>query len=151
MGLAGQLHSDSIDVRYVRVARQFGSACSGAAGTPNLVGTPIPTLGSQASYRVQGVNGYVFWVFGFSRTQWLGQPLPLPVPLAGAPGCDVNVSMDVVLPPMPATVPVRLTIPAVPALVGFELYTQAFVTDALSGSIAPLVTSRGMTIPINDL
>jgi hypothetical protein len=128
---------------YTRgVFTQFGTACDGTNGIDRHLGANgPPDTGRTVSPRLDGgpANAPVLLVFGFSAISWLGIPLPLAVP--GAPGCWLNVAMDVTFPAATnssGTVLFNVGIPDDRTLIGTRVYTQYLSVD-------PGANSFGMT------
>jgi hypothetical protein len=124
----------------------FGAGCDGGNGPDVHSGAGRPEIGLTATWQVIGGPPSVpaVLVLGASNTNWLGVPLPLPVP--GAPGCALLASMDVSLPAATgsggvATMP--LPLPAVPSLIGGHVYTQ-FVCVDLGANQAGISVSNGL-------
>jgi hypothetical protein len=83
-------------------------------------------------------------VLGASRTSWLG--IPLPLPLANAPGCFLNVAMDATFPVVTGVGGVALlpvTIPNDRNLIGGHVYTQ-FVCVDLGANQLGVSASNGL-------
>jgi CubicO group peptidase (beta-lactamase class C family) len=115
----------------------YGSGCQGSAGVPGHAGFGTPEVGQGFSLRVANVPSatLAFACVGFSRTSWFGNPLPLPV--GGAPGCDLLSSSDFVLSTLTnagaGAIPVN--VPANQAYLGLHLYSQYAVLDASANSL----------------
>lgn len=129
---------------------EFGAGCAspgnsapdlGAIGTPQIGTTQIVTADNVAA------NGLGIFVFGLSKTDYLGNPLPLS--LGG--GCQFLVAGDLLEPlVIPATGPaaIALPIPNDLALRGTVLYTQYAQYDVNSPATIPYVVSEGGILPI---
>ena len=129
---------------------EFGSGCASPNSTvPDLGAIGTPQLGTTAIITADNVapNGLGIFVFGYSKTSYLGGSLPLG--LGG--GCDLLVAADLlqplVLPPSGSTA-FALSIPNNTALQGFVLYTQFAQFDANSPATIPYVLSEGGILPI---
>jgi hypothetical protein len=121
----------------------LGSACAGSAGTPDIVGLGVPTLGAQ--YRVKleraRVNTGAGLALGVSNRAWGAVPLPFAIP---GSSCFVNVSLDVQL-AAPTNARgealIVLPIPALPHLLGGGFFAQWLIADSFQP--AGIVTTRG--------
>lgn len=107
----------------------FGSACGVPTATGHLqlasagvVGQPV-LLAADMAPLPQGVG---LLLLGWSRTQWNGAALPLPLAPFGYPGCDLLVSLDATLPAAHTVNPTLIPIgtPTQPALAGVWLHAQ---------------------------
>ncbi len=121
----------------------FGSACAGTAGTPDILGLGVPTLGAQYRIRLERarVNTGAALSIGVSNTLWGAVPLPFAIP---GTSCFVNASLDVLL---PAQTDARgqammvIAIPALTHLLGAPFYVQWLIADSFQP--AGVVTTRG--------
>ncbi|MCU0863664.1 MAG: hypothetical protein MUC36_07740 [Planctomycetes bacterium] len=131
----------------------FGTGCPTTTGPVGLTARSLPYVGLNFDQRITGAPAAALLgiiVFGNSNTLWGAAPLPLSLASVGAAGCNLNVSVDV-----PATVPLgggvgdlTWTLPNLPAAVGVQFFTQAFVFDPASPLQFPIGASvgRGFTI-----
>ncbi|HEB53907.1 MAG TPA: hypothetical protein ENI87_11700, partial [bacterium] len=111
--------------------------CSATSGflTPALGNQGLPQLGGSYDVTLSDALGTAFGVLasGLSNTTWNGSPLP--APLAGAPGCDLLVSpdvLDMVITSAGGTASRTFGVPNTASLVGFELFHQYAVLDAVN-------------------
>jgi hypothetical protein len=126
----------------------FGVGCSGSTA-PVLAGVGTPQLGQTMVLSVTQAlpNGLGLFVFGMSRTQHLGAPLPLA--LGG--GCQLLVAADLI---DAAAIDANgaasavVIVPSDPLLVGVALHTQFAQFDPASPASLPFVLSNAGTLPI---
>ncbi|MFK7742751.1 MAG: LVIVD repeat-containing protein [Planctomycetota bacterium] len=110
--------------------------CSGgSAQTPALGSLGLPTLSSSYDVTLAGAlpTQFAVMVSGFSDSIFSGGALPLPLP--GAPGCDLLVSPDVLdlyITDASGMAAATFNIPASPANIGFSLYHQWAVVDGIN-------------------
>ncbi|MEM7205265.1 MAG: SBBP repeat-containing protein [Planctomycetota bacterium] len=113
----------------------FGAGCAGTIGTPVLSASTTPALGTPLDLVVAPAapSRPSFGIVGASRTSLGAVSLPVALGPAGAPGCTLFVSLDVVVPLPPApggpATPWRLLIPGDPALLCQQLFLQVVVPD----------------------
>jgi hypothetical protein len=120
----------------------FGSGCAGSAGTPSLAAAfgSLPFLGGSFTLRLGALppagNAAVV-LLGRSRTLWGPTPLPLRLAAAGAPGCDLLVSPDFLLPVVNTGGTAQLVLPLCDcaSLLGAVFYNQAFVVDPTANAL----------------
>jgi hypothetical protein len=123
----------------------FGSGCNGTAGLPLIGSRGVPTIGGYWGVTLSNARASTgaLLAIGASNTTWGAVPLPFAIP--GAPGCAVNVSIDVPLSTNTnaagrTAVYFRLT--AQPYFIGASIYMQWFVVDA-GANAANLVSTQG--------
>lgn len=110
----------------------IGAGCPGTLGVPGNVATTPPTLGGAATITVDKLPlGIAVLAIGFSRALSAIGPLPVDLGLIGMPGCPLRVSFEATLTMAGAGTSASLAfgVPATPALVGTQLYTQALSLD----------------------
>ncbi|MEM7201566.1 MAG: kelch repeat-containing protein [Planctomycetota bacterium] len=130
----------------------FGTGCAGTVGLPVLAAEAgsRPWAGSTFALAVSGAGpGAAVLVLGASDSTWRTLSLPLPLASAGAPGCSLLVSLDVVV-PIGAGGRVGLTLPATPVLTGGVFFGQAVVADAGANPLG-LVFSGGLGATVGSL
>jgi hypothetical protein len=73
----------------------YGAGCLGINGVITQGASGHPDIGSVVNYNVINgpVNSLAILVLGFSNTNWLG--IPLPLPLVQAPGCSIYTDLVV--------------------------------------------------------
>jgi hypothetical protein len=150
---ATSFNSNGLKVRFQFAPLEmveFGTGCAspnnvapdlGAIGTPQIGTTTIVTADNVAA------NGLGVFVFGYSKTDYLGGALPLG--LGG--GCELLVSADLLQPlvlPASGSTAWPLSIPNNTALQGAVLYTQFAQFDVNSPATFPYVLSEGGILPI---
>lgn len=109
----------------------FGVGCPGTNGVPVLRADAGPRLGRVFAPTIQNLvpqAPIAIVVTGFSRTDWLGQPLPLDAGLLGIPGCSLFVAADQidVIGAGGGTGAMALFIPTDPYFLGVNFYQQGF-------------------------
>ncbi len=127
---------------------RYGNPCQGV--TIGNVGVPV--IGSSFAVTLQGASPGrpALLLLGASRTTWNGLPLPFPLAVVGAPGCELLAAGDVTI--VVATggageAQVTLTVPPVQDLVGAELFGQWAVRAAGSNALG-LLFSDGAAMTI---
>jgi hypothetical protein len=131
----------------------YGSGCGSpnlafAPITPPLIGTTNQSVISNAPVQLAAVT------IGWSKTSWLGLPLPLELTVIGMPGCYVHQSQDIlglaVAPGVaPSTLQYDLPIPADLNLLNLHVYMQA-VALAPGYNGRELITSNGIDLTIGN-
>ena len=111
----------------------FGKGCAGSKGTPTMVFGGYPTQGNKTfSVKMQGgpANAGALLILGFNRLTWGATPLPWQIP--GAPGCNLQVSPDIILPAVlngAGAFNLQTGVPVSNAVRGLHLMVQFGVTD----------------------
>jgi hypothetical protein len=103
--------------------------------------------------RLSGASPNVpaFLILGQSTLSWFGNTLPLAMGPFGAPGCDLNVSLDFYVPAMTTatgTISLPLFIPNDPRLVGFTRFVQWLAADAAQTNPLPVAFSEAMVVQV---
>lgn len=130
----------------------FGTGCAGATRrTPVLGFFGVPTIGQNMVLMLRNGlgGGNAFVSVGISDTLMNGVPLPIDLGPAGAPGCRVLASMEMVVGvPIDPTGESNLTlpIPAQPALVGASFFDQWFVLDPGANALQLVLSNGGKGI-----
>jgi hypothetical protein len=129
----------------------FGQGCAGLGARVPLLAPmsgALPRVGALFTVAVSRlpVLGTVLplGMLGFSRTQWLQVPLPLDLSPFGWPGCDLLVSLDVIV-PLASNADLaswQLGIPADLAFVGQSFYQQGLII-VVSGTSTNVLMSNG--------
>jgi CubicO group peptidase (beta-lactamase class C family) len=124
----------SLRTHVVGTYTAFGAGCAGTAGTPLHTGRPTPEVGQAMTLVVGSARAStpLMWMLGFSRTLWNGIPLPLPLNLLGAPGCNLLVAPDITFSSVSSSAGIGsldLALPASPALIDAHLYSQVAPFD----------------------
>ncbi|MBK9387391.1 MAG: hypothetical protein IPN34_21460 [Planctomycetes bacterium] len=131
----------------------FGAGCAGTNGTPVLGASAgsLPRVGATFQMALSAISTHVlsqsFGTLGVSTTQWQGLPLPLPIG-AGAPGCQVLVSIDDVLPltRVGSSASWSLAIPFDPQYLGVQLAVQGLVLDPGANALGLVVSNGGRLV-----
>jgi hypothetical protein len=135
----------------------FGSGCPLAGGVlPRIGATFVPRLGQNFAINLSQVPDQrpAALVLGLSDTAWAGTPLPLPLSSFGAPGCQLFVSIDVLVGTVTAAAgmgraaaSVVLALPPQPAVVGQTFYAQWGVGND-PGAASFIAGTQGLRIVI---
>lgn len=128
-----------IEVFDRAVAKIFGTGCGNGAGVPVLapVSGSVPVLARNFNLELSSIpttqGASLFGLVGFSRTSWVGVPLPQDLAFINAPGCTQYVSIEALLqvPHAGGTATWDIFIPNDMSLSGLEFFLQALVIDAL--------------------
>lgn len=136
----------------------FGTGCaplSGGAPTLTQVPTTSPRLGQTLGVRVGNLPQLITVTvpfFGFSRTEWSGQPLPLNLANYGMPGCtlDAQLFTNSVAIGFVGYADWSLSIPNIPDFAGLNLYFQAFVALNNSGNAAGGVMTNAARVILGN-
>lgn len=126
-----------------------GTACAGSAGQATLAIVPgkLPWLGDTIETTVSKVpnNGPVAMFLGFSNSTWGSFSLPLPLAGAGAGGCQLYASIDLVTVAQTSGDTARwgLPLPNTASLAGLDFYLQAFVFDAPANALGAVFSDLG--------
>jgi hypothetical protein len=94
-----------------------------------------PWIGSTLQVDLLNLPWIPFWapfgLAGLSNTAWLGAPLPLDLTSIGMTGCQLLVSLDVIIPLVKNgnTARWQLAIPYSASLVGMHVYMQGAVVE----------------------
>jgi hypothetical protein len=126
----------------------FGAGCVGTRGVPLLQTSTWsrPELGGVAAFDLTNLpHALAVMAAGFSRTQSGAQPLPLSLQPFGMPGCDLRVSPDanVLVVGSGNAASWFLPVPSLPALLGVELFVQAFAFDPAANAAGVTVSNGG--------
>ncbi|HEX6812357.1 MAG TPA: S8 family serine peptidase [Planctomycetota bacterium] len=116
---------------------QFATPDLGNSGVPDIGGSYAVTLGSALA------NTPVLLVSGFSDQIYSGVPLPLPLP--GAPGCNLLVAADVLFLQFASaagTSSFPIAVPASVGLIGTQLFHQWAVFDPVN-ALGLVVSNAG--------
>ncbi len=145
---AGNATAVSDTIRYAILPQVFGAGCAGAAGTPDISVSGIPTLGGSMTIASTPTSAATSSLYlGFQSQSWLGLPLPLDLGLVGIAGCSVHVSLDIALYSGP-NAPIPLPIPADPLFGDAEVFFQWIHFADPSGRL--LVPSPGVRVTLNN-
>lgn len=114
----------------------YGAGCAGTLGVPTLAAQAgsRPVLGTTFSAEVDNLaNGLAVVVVGESRDAWGALALPLDLGVVNAAGCDLlaepAVSVPVASGAPTAAATWSIPVPGNAALIGYELFVQAFSLD----------------------
>lgn len=130
-------------------ASTFGNGCSTSTyGIPDLQAATLPRIGTTFDAHVDhAAPGATIFCIGWSHTNWLNFPLPLPLgPFGLDPNCTAYTSSDVVVWVIQGTgvADYTLPIPLSPSFAGATLYFQAASLDFALPSAMPIATSNGL-------
>lgn len=135
-GWSGTLYYGTNNVTNLAGYGWFGPGCNGTNGRTTIVNTTEPQIGGTLSTNLNNLPfGIGVMVLGLSNTVSGGViPLPLDLGILGAPGCPLRVSLDVTdtVVGVGTTATWSFAIPSNPLLMGFKLYNQAAVLDAIN-------------------
>lgn len=109
----------------------YGQGCLGTNGVPSLRAAAGPRLGLPFTPQLTQLLPFApiaIVATGFSRTTWLGQPLPFDAGVLGMPGCSLFASPDQidVIGASNGTGTMFLSIPGDPYFLGVPFYQQGF-------------------------
>ncbi|MFK7741095.1 MAG: S8 family serine peptidase [Planctomycetota bacterium] len=118
---------------------------------PSIGNSGLPQLGSSYGVTLSDALANTFAVLasGFSDSTWSGGSLPAPLP--GAPGCDLLVDplvLDAVATGAAGAGNVSFNVPSSTSLVGFEVFHQWGVLDAVNA--AGLVLSNAARASVGN-
>ncbi|MCA8953417.1 MAG: hypothetical protein KDE27_28145 [Planctomycetes bacterium] len=143
-------HHTGFQFPVVGSISQFGTACSGSYGVPYFFCPGSPFVGETLPFITANLNptAVPFVILGVSNQSYLGNTLPASLSSYGAPGCDLLVSADLLL---PATnyngtgyttfqLPLGLPPSATPLL-----YAQGMVLDPVANQLG-IVLAEGVAI-----
>lgn len=126
-----------------------GSGCSGSGGANVLTAKSLPWIGSVCRSEASGMpaNGFAFVVLGFG---------PLAIPLAtispqGGPGCDLQVTLDVLdtKPLVAGRVSLAIAIPDTTAFVGITVRQQVLPVELdLAGNVVGFTATNPLALTI---
>ncbi len=146
---AGQFRSDvwQYDSEYLAAAGTYGGGC----GQPplHLVPDPAarPILGTTAGVDLQFAPLSAFVALGWSRSRMGPEVLPYSLAPFGMPGCDLWTSAQTSAQPVTSlgagTARCDVSLPNLPAVVGIEVFLQAWGFDATANA-AGIVVSNGV-------
>jgi len=133
-------------------AEQYGAGCVGSIGAPGLalVAPSTPVIGTTMNLQVSNVPGVIIpaiGAMGYSRTSWLGLPLPFDLAPLGWPGCQQLVSTVETVAAITTTSTAQTTVPVpyLPPIVGVAFHAQAFVLYHPSGvAVSNALTARAL-------
>jgi len=139
---------------FPATARSYGNGCRGSAGNPTITPEPggLPWLGGEYRHRLSNAPAAtpVILGIGLSDSWWAGVPLPFDLSPIGMTGCSLLVSPDVTITQQTdasGIARLRVFVPNQPSMLGAEVFTQAFVADALANRFAA-TTSNAVALQI---
>ncbi len=153
---AGRVQVWSGKVKLVLASyKAFGTGCgSGSGGSVivPLLTASAPALGSNWQLDVTNLKPRTtgLLLFGFSKTIWGGNQLPLSLAFMGMPGCSLLVSFDVALPigdQGNGRFRLLSPVPRNTAFKGSTFHNQVWVLDSAANA-AGIATSNGGTAVI---
>ncbi|MFK7740008.1 MAG: kelch repeat-containing protein [Planctomycetota bacterium] len=117
------------------IAAPYGQGCATSVGVPTLAPASVPQLGT--TYQLDLANGALSSVgvvaHGLSNLELQpGVGLPLDLAAAGIAGCRLETSAELLITEVLSSGAAQslFVVPATPALVGVELFSQALILDA---------------------
>lgn len=125
----------------------LGQGCAGSQGASTLTAISAPRLGQILHGRADRVPGaFGVLLVGANASSWGPIPLPMDLAMAGAPGCHLRTSVEL-LAPFVANGGLgtwSLAMPTDPSQIGLILHCQALLSDptanafgaVLSGAVA---------------
>jgi hypothetical protein len=134
--------------------KMFGTGCAGSGGIPgiDLDAGSVPRVNSTFAFKITNLPsqpGFYYVVIGFSKTSWLGLPLPYDLTNVGLWGCTAYISVDIVIPTshMGTMSTFVISVPNDPSLGGQTFFAQGVTMDF---GINPFggATSNGLEFPI---
>lgn len=145
--LAGNVSAASASIYYYKPSTVFGASCDGSLGTPTIGQTGIAKLGGAVKFDVGNTAAAVKrLVLGFSKTSYLGLPLPLDLGLVGSPGCTLNVSADFTLQSGAAST-CNVVVPNDASLADVHVYLQWLLLGDPSGKL--VIGTQGLDVNLN--
>jgi hypothetical protein len=127
----------------------FGTGC----GTAQQFAFGDPSIGGTSTYQVFGpASAPAVLNIGFSRTNWLGVPLPLDLGIIGAPGCSLYTGATIGLPLLTSTegfADLDISVAPFREIVGLVFVTQFFVAAPGANSLG-VVTSDAVVTSIGE-
>jgi len=113
-----------------------------------LGNTGLPQLGGSFSIDLSGAlaSAPSFLINGVSNTTWGPVPLPLDLSGAGASGCNLLVSFDLISPAVSdagGAASVRIPLPNDSRLLGFKLHGQWMTVDKPANRLGLVFTGGG--------
>lgn len=134
-------------IRHDGWGEQYGSGCPGSSGVPFLRWQSQPRLGSVFVAYIGNLSASctdLLGIIGLSRTSTLGQMLPMNLSGIGMTNCNLNVSLDGLLPfYVQNGYGAYFGIPDAPVLYQLEFFIQGLAYEA-SANPAGVVTTRGL-------
>jgi len=115
---------------------------------PKLIGTETPQINDRFPLRiVEGRASSVALLFlGLSRTSWVGIPLPFSLGAAGAPGCSILASgevIDIVALDAAGSGRFAYDIPNDIYILGSRFYNQFLIVDPPANQLGLVTTNAG--------
>jgi hypothetical protein len=116
---------------------------------PAIGVTGVPQLGTTYQPSVLNAPPSTFAVLASGLSDQTSQGQPLPLPLPGAPGCDLLVAADVLevaITNIAGFTQSPIAVPNQPALAGAELFHQWFVLDQAANAIGVVASNAGRAL-----
>ena len=123
--------------------------CTRSGAVPTLMNRGVPTINNSFSVNLVFAkkNTGAALILGGSKTKWGPFTLPLDLTGAGARGCSLLVSFDLIFPTVVdafGRASINLSIPNARFLIGLEFHNQFFVVDSGANNLG-LAFSNGGT------
>lgn len=145
--LAGNVGAASASIYYYKDAKPFGASCDGSLGAPTIGMNGIAKVGVPVQFEVGNTAAAVKrLVLGFSKSSYLGLPLPLDLGLVGSPGCTLNVSADFTLQSGAAST-CNVIVPNDASLSDVHVYLQWLLLGDPSGKL--VIGTQGLDVNLN--
>ena len=128
---------------------RIGVGCAGTAGVPDLTAERLPWLAAGCVLRASNVPafGYALLLHGYSDQQWGPVPLPLALATLGAPGCALQVAVDLILVAQSGastSVTFGLPIPNDATLTGLRFFDQVATVDPGANALGLAFSAAAM-------
>jgi len=147
--LAGNVAGATASIYYYVPAQTFGASCNGSLGAPTIAMNGIAKLGGGVQFEVGNTAAAVKrLVLGFSKSSYLGLPLPLDLGLVGSPGCTLNVSADFTLQSGAAST-CNVSVPNDATLADVNVYLQWLLLGDPSGKL--VIGTQGLDVNLNGI
>ena len=135
----------------------YGNSCEGSGGFAPLLGSATNATRGQ-TFKVELHNAppstLALGALGFSDKTYGPLPLPLPLTALGAPGCELNASLDVIVPTPTSgsgagngTATWAWPIPNIASLKGLSIFFTTLVVDTPANKLG-LTNSNGLKVTI---
>ena len=133
---------------FTSVAWAWRVDCVGGKTITALTNTGLPKIGNSFSVNVSNTlpNTGAALALGASKTKFLSLNLPFDLKALGAPGCNLNVSIDAIIPTVvgaQGTGQVKLSIPNDNRFLGIQFHNQYLVLDKAANNFGFTLSNGG--------